>query len=117
MARFPQRKAEISTLVQDIITGLEGNPDFPNPPIAAAALQGLLDHAIALKEAQVAAMQIGWNPAEDGDGGKDAEPALPGRPSFPRSLEKTPCPVRNPGPHKPISSAKALPCPWQSRSG
>jgi len=55
MARFPRREAEIRTLVQNIIAGLDGNPDFPNPPIAPAELQGLLDNSIALKEAQVAA--------------------------------------------------------------
>ena len=34
MARFPDREAEIKALAQSIITGLTGNPDFPNPPVS-----------------------------------------------------------------------------------
>ena len=55
MARFPKREADIRTLVQKIIAGLEDNPDFPNPPFTPAQLQTLLDNSIALEDAQVAA--------------------------------------------------------------
>lgn len=54
MARFPKREADIRILVQNIITGLTDNPDFPDPPFSPAQLQALLDNSIALEDAQVA---------------------------------------------------------------
>ena len=55
MARFPKREADIRILVQNIITGLTGNPDFPDPPVSPAQLQALLDSLTALGDAQVSA--------------------------------------------------------------
>ena len=55
MARFPRREAEIKELAQNIITGLAGNPDFPNPPVAPEEIQGLLDAFITAGDEQVAA--------------------------------------------------------------
>ena len=54
MARFPDREAEIKALAQSIITGLTGNPDFPNPPVSPAELQAQLDNFINLGDKQVA---------------------------------------------------------------
>ncbi|WP_417910506.1 hypothetical protein [Candidatus Electronema sp. PJ] len=69
MARFPKREADIRTLVQNIIAGLTGNPDFPNPPFTPAQLQAFLDNVTAL----------GW-------GGR-AEPTPLQVPGQPRSFE------------------------------
>jgi hypothetical protein len=55
MARFPIREAEIKALAQNIITGLAGNPDFPDPPITPDDLQNLLDTFISQGDTQVAA--------------------------------------------------------------
>jgi len=55
MARFPKREAEIRALVQNVISGLTGNPDFPNPPFTPAQLQAFLNNVITLEDAQVAA--------------------------------------------------------------
>jgi hypothetical protein len=56
MARFPRTEAEIKALAQNIVTGLTANlADFPAPPVAAAALQALLNSFITLCDEQVAA--------------------------------------------------------------
>ena len=59
MARFPIREAEIKSLAQNMVTGLTGQegipPLFPSPPVAAAALQTLLEALITLSDTQVAA--------------------------------------------------------------
>ena len=55
MARFPTREADIRTLAQNIITGLAGNANFPDPPVSPQDLQNLLDAFISLEDAQVAA--------------------------------------------------------------
>ena len=55
MARFPTREADIRALAQNIITGLIGNANFPDPPVSPQDLQELLDALIALEDAQVAA--------------------------------------------------------------
>lgn len=44
MARFPIREADIKALAQNIIHGLEGNPDFPDPPFTSAQLQDPAGH-------------------------------------------------------------------------
>jgi hypothetical protein len=55
MARFPEREADIKALAQNIISGLLNNPDFPDPPVAPADLQALLDAFIGAGDDQVAA--------------------------------------------------------------
>ena len=55
MANFPRQEAEIKALAQSIITGLDGNADFPSPPFAPAELQSLLNSFISLGDAQIAA--------------------------------------------------------------
>jgi len=71
MARFPKREADIRILVQNIITGLTGNPDFPNPPFSAAQLQALLDNSITLEDAQVAAQATAQQATEAKLAGND----------------------------------------------
>ena len=55
MARFPKREANIRTLAQSIITGMDNNADFPDPPVPSNDLQDLLNNLITLEDAQVAA--------------------------------------------------------------
>ena len=56
MAKFPTREAEIKALAQNIITGLTDNAaTYPAPPVAALALQALLDSFITLGDEAVAA--------------------------------------------------------------
>lgn len=71
MARFPTREADIRTLVQKIIAGLEGNPDFPNPPVTPAQLQIFLDGSIALGDEQVAAQAAAQQATEAKQAGND----------------------------------------------
>lgn len=55
MARFPTREADIRALAQNMISGLAGNADFPDPPVASKDLQDLLNEFNTLEDAQVAA--------------------------------------------------------------
>ena len=71
MARFPKREADIRILVQNIITGLTDNPDFPDPPFTPEQLQALLDHSIALEDAQVAAQAAAQQATEAKQAGND----------------------------------------------
>lgn len=69
MARFPKREANIRTLAQSMITGLDGNADFPDPPVPSGDLQELLNNLIALEDAQVAAQAAAQQATEAKQGG------------------------------------------------
>ena len=71
MARFPDREAEIKALAQSIITGLTGNPDFPNPPVTPAELQAQLDSFISLGDQQVADQAKAQQSTEAKQAGRD----------------------------------------------
>ena len=71
MARFPDREAEIKALAQSIITGLTGNPDFPNPPVSPAELQTQLDSFITLGDQQVADQAAAQQSTEAKQAGRD----------------------------------------------
>ncbi len=59
MANFPRPEADIKVLAQNIITGLTGNADFPNPPVTPAELQTLLETFITSGDAQVCGPSCG----------------------------------------------------------
>ena len=71
MARFPTREADIRILVQNIITGLVDNPDFPNPPFTPAQLQAFLDNSINLEDTQVATQAAAQQATEAKQAGND----------------------------------------------
>ncbi|WP_339133546.1 MAG: hypothetical protein WGN25_13080 [Candidatus Electrothrix sp. GW3-4] len=68
---FPTREADIRLLVQKIIAGLEGNPDFPHPPVSPAQLQTLLDNSIALEDSQTVAQAAAQQATEAKQAGND----------------------------------------------
>lgn len=72
MARFPTREADIKALAQKMIAGLEGNPDFPNPPVSPAELQNLLNTVNAQEDAQLATQAAAQQATEVKQGGVDA---------------------------------------------
>lgn len=72
MARFPKREANIRTLAQSMITGLDGNADFPDPPVPSNDLQDLLNNLITLEDAQVAAQAAAQQATEAKQTGIDA---------------------------------------------
>jgi hypothetical protein len=53
--RFPKTESEIMALVQNIISGLANNPNFPSPPVSPAALQARLDAAVNSSNNQIMA--------------------------------------------------------------
>lgn len=53
--RFPKTESKIRALAQNIIAGLDGNPNFPSPPILPADLQSRLNAAVSSADAQVMA--------------------------------------------------------------
>ena len=71
MARFPDREAEIKALAQSIITGLTGNPDFPDPPVSPAELQAELDSFISLCDTQTADLAKAQQSTEAKQAGRD----------------------------------------------
>jgi hypothetical protein len=52
MPRFPDSDSELIALTQKLIAGLQGNPDFPAPPVSSADLQSRLDAFIGLCDTQ-----------------------------------------------------------------
>jgi hypothetical protein len=71
MAHFPRREAEIKALAQNIVTGLDGNADFPASPVESNDLQGLLDAFITMGDEQVAAQAIAQQATETKQTGLD----------------------------------------------
>ena len=72
MARFPTREADIRALAQNMIAGLDGNADFPDPPVASNDLQDLLNAFTTLEDAQVAAQAAAQQATEAKQVGLDA---------------------------------------------
>lgn len=72
MARFPTRETEIKALAQKMIAGLEGNADFPDPPVSPAELQNLLNTFTAQEDEQVATQAAAQQATETKQGGLDA---------------------------------------------
>lgn len=125
MARFPTREADIRTLAQNMIAGLDGNADFPDPPVASKDLQDLLTAFNALEDAQVAAqaaaqqtteakqtgldtltaaMKKDLNYADDAVNGNDAKLAALGW-----SGKADPTPLQAPGQPRSLETAKEGP--------
>lgn len=71
MANFPRREADIRTLAQSMITGLDGNADFPDPPVPSNDLRTLLDNLTVLEDAQVAAQAAAQQATEAKQAGMD----------------------------------------------
>lgn len=56
MARFPVRETDVVSLAQDVISGFTHHADvFPEPPVPADTLRGLLDAYSGAREAVTAA--------------------------------------------------------------
>lgn len=71
MARFSICEADLKVLAQNIITGLEGNADFPDPPVSANDLQDLLNTFIGQGEDSVAAQAAAQQVTEAKQGGHE----------------------------------------------
>ena len=52
---FPRRDADLIALAQKIISGMDGNPDFPSPPLTPDELHDLMGTFIAKSDAQAIA--------------------------------------------------------------
>lgn len=55
MPNFPKTEAEVISLAQSIITGMNENQDFPSPPFSIIDMQTSLDEFINSRDTQTAA--------------------------------------------------------------
>lgn len=61
---FPRRDADLIALAQKIISGMDGNPDFPSPPLTPAELHDLMVTFIAKSDAQAIAQSAAQQATE-----------------------------------------------------
>lgn len=62
--KFPHRDADLIVLVQKIIVGMTGNPDYPSPPFSPAELRTMLDAFIAASDEQALAQSASQQATE-----------------------------------------------------